>query len=150
MNSVNKKNKKLLLFLLLLLFFLLQTNIGYAGIKDVDPSIINVHAAVMLPGQTKTYTAESDYFPDIMIIPVAVYGNGTLKITVTKTDTIGEVIAVMQNGYGHPPSGYVIGITPCSLPLSLRCWDYGSAIVLSSLLFTLDPGPYKYTVTLSY
>jgi hypothetical protein len=150
MNSVNKKNKKLLLLLLLLLFFLLHTNMVYAGIEDVDSSIINVHAAVMLSGQTKTFTAESDYFPDIMIIPVYVSGDGTLRVTVTKTDTIGEVIAVMQNGYGHPPSGYVIGITPCSLPLSFRCWEYGSAIVFSSLLFTLEPGPYKYTVTLSY
>jgi hypothetical protein len=148
MNSANKKNKKLLL--LLLLFFLLHTNMVYAGIKDVDPSIINVHATIMLPGQSKTYTAESDYFPDIMIIPVAVYGNGTLHITVTKTDTIGEVIAVMQYGNGHPPSGYIIGITPCSIPLDSRCWDYGSTIIFSSLLFTLDPGPYKYTLSLSY
>ncbi len=112
---------------------------------------VNSGLAVMTPGQTRTFTSESDTLLNAMIIPVVVWGAGTLNITVSKTDSTGEIIGVIYQSSGYPDSGYNVGITPLSLSLSTRFWwDYGTALITSAMLFPVGDGPHKYSVRLSY
>jgi hypothetical protein len=111
---------------------------------------INFAIAIMGTGQSKTYTVNSDFFPAMMIIPVYLSGSSTFRVSMSKTDTTGEIIGFLERGYGHPPNSHKIGITPCTIGVESRFWDYGTAVVYSSILFSFEQGPHRYTVTLSY
>jgi hypothetical protein len=122
---------------------------------DVETELetqVGFGAAIMTLGQVRTFTVESDTLTNTMIIPVAVWGGtGSLNVRVTKTDTTGEVIAVMQYGVGgHPSFNYITGITPRTIELSTRIWGYGTTTIYSAILFSLEEGPYEYTVRLAY
>lgn len=158
MATIPRQNKTAFLFLIIL-FVMSFFKIGYAGEVEQDESLhalVNFGIAYMIPGQTKTFTAESDTLSgSMMIIPVLMMGNYTfaqnvLNISIAKS-SVGEVIAVMQNGNGYPDSSYNIGVTPRSLSLEINFWnESGATIVYSALLFSMEEGPYTYTVTLSY
>lgn len=148
--SIKQKKGLFVMGVCLAFLFLISINRSIASERD-SLSADQVNLAVIWPGQTKTFTAESDTLYNIMIIPVIVVGPGTLNISVSKTDSVGELIGVMQTGNGHPASGYNVGITPRSLTLSSRFWwEYGMAVITSALLFTTEDGPHRYNVTLSY
>jgi len=142
----------------LLLMCIITPGIAFA-LEDEAVNIGPITTAVALIrlGQTKTYTVESDFYPDVMLIAVFVNQSGTLAISVTKTDTSGELIGVMQYGaYSSVPNSSAVkyaakaSITPCTVTISGKFWEYGSGVVLSGVLATIEPGPYKYTITLSY
>ena len=84
----------------------------------------------MVPGQTKTYTVESELYPAIMIIPVVIYGTGNFAVTVSsKTDTSGELFGVMQvGGYSTiqigTQYGANVGVTPSTIRLAARFYDF--------------------------
>jgi len=151
MNTQYKILAKRLTIAILLLLCLITPNIVQAIEKEqVLTNPINFAVAIMGNGQSKTYTVESDFFPAMMIIPVYLSGSGTLRVSMSKTDTAGEFIGFIERGYGHPPNSHILGITPCTIGVESRFWDYGTAVVYSSILFSLEQGPHKYTVTLSY
>ena len=62
----------------------------------------------------------------------------------------GEIIGVILNGSGSPSNSHNVGVTPRSISVSSRFWDWGTAMVYSALLFSLEEGPFTYTVRLSY
>ncbi len=138
------------LFFALTLFLIWSVNYTVSAQEDGFDNLSNFRFAIMAPDQSRSFTAESNGMFDLMFIHVIVLGQGTLRISVSKTDTIGEVIAVMQKGEGYPDSGCNVGITPRTLTLSSRFWwDYGTTVVASGL-FSMEEGPHKYTVRLSY
>jgi hypothetical protein len=152
MNIIHQKKKARFYFLFLLLILFL-TNPGYGNAFENEGAVntqVSFGLAIMIPGTTRTFTVESETLFNTMIIPVIAWDSSTLSITVSKTDSTGEVIAVMQSGYGHPSSGYNIGVTPRSLDLSVRIWDYATLTIYTALLFSLEEGPFTYSVSLSY
>ncbi len=144
--------------LLIALAFVAIPGIGWAMEEQyVSIGPINSAFAVMLKGQTKTYTVTSDFFPDMMIVGLIVNGSGNLSISVTKTDTSGELVGVMQRGAlstvtDQEPQRFAraIGITPCTLSINGRFYEYGYGIIISSLLASFEQGPHSYTLTLSF
>lgn len=71
----------------------------------------------------------------------------TLLLLILKS---GEIILVMQKGYGHPDFEHKIGITPCPVLIHSRFWDYGTVFVFTSIQSTLKVGSYTCLVTLPY
>jgi hypothetical protein len=153
-------NTKLVMYILpiLLLTLLVLPGEGFSlEVENVSIGPINSAFAIMLKGQTKTYTVTSDFFPDIMIVGLVVNGNGNLSVSVTKTDTNGELIGVMQRGAFSTVTdqesqrfAHAVGITPCTISVSGRFYEYGYGIIISSLLASLEEGPHTYTLTISF
>ena len=156
-----KKTLRLIISMLLLWVFL--PGVGWS-LEEQQLSVgpINTAFAVMLKGQTKTYTVTSDFFPDLMIVGLAVYGNwgfgsGILRVSVTKTDTSGEVIGVLQVGAYSSVTDeeavkyqYRRGITPCTIAVAGRFYGgYGYGVIVSGLVTSLEEGPHSYTLTIS-
>ena len=145
---------QIVISMLLLCVFLPQT--GWSmEIEQISLGPISSAFAIMAKGQTKTYTVTSDFFPDAMIIGIVVYGGGNMLVSVSKTDTSGELLGVMQIGaYTSVPDeesqkyGYMVGIAPCSPSVVGRFFDYGYGLIISGLLASLEEGPHTYTLTI--
>lgn len=151
MNTQYKSPAKRMAFTILLLLSLITPGIVQAiEEQQVLTGPINFAVAIMGTSQSKTYTVNSDFFPAMMIIPVYLSGSSTFRVSMSKTDTMGEFIGFIERGYGHPPNNHMLGVTPCTIAIESRFWDYGTAVVYSSILFSFEPGPHRYTVTLSY
>jgi hypothetical protein len=153
------KIKIVLLFLpILLLVCIIMPGTGQAAeAEQVSLGPINSTVLFMRNGQSRTFTVESDFFPDIMTIFLFVRGSGTASISVTKTDTTGELIGVMQvGGFKSVPNSEsqkfdrTVGITPCNLSISGRFYTYGLGVIMSGIIASVEPGPHKYTLTISY
>ena len=138
---------------LLLLCIITPGIVWSAEVEQVSAGPITAAFAVMVPGQTKTYTVDSELYPAIMIIPVVIYGTGNLIVTVSKTDTSGELFGVMQVG-GYSPLqigtqyGANVGVTPKTLRVAARFYDSAFIFVMSGLLASVEEGPHRYSITL--
>ena len=144
--------------ILLLCVFLPETGWSIEA-EQISLGPINSAFAIMAKGQSKTYTVTSDFYPDLMIVGLVVYGGGNMRVYVNKTDTSGELIGVMQIGaYSSVPDeesqkyAYKVGITPCSFPYAPtvvgRFFDYGYGLIISGLLASVEEGPHTYTLTI--
>ena len=150
------KTLQMVLSMLLLCVFLPQT--GWSmEVEQVSLGPINSAFAIMAKGQTKTYTVTSEFFPDLMIIGIVVYGGGNMVVGVSKTDTSGELIGVLQIGayssvYEQESQKYASkkGITPCTIQIVGRFFDYGYGVIISGLLASFEEGPHSYKLTISY
>ena len=133
------------------IFFLWFLCINGTALASGEGGLLsNFKLAVLAPGQSKTFTSESEGMFGFMIIEVIVLQPGTLSISVSKTDSTGDIIGVIQKGDGHPDMEYNVGITPRTLTLSSRFWwDYGRVVVIS-FLFSIEDTLHKYSVRLSY
>jgi hypothetical protein len=129
-----------------------------AEIVEVTPGPVTGDVAIMLPGQSKSYTIESELYPALAIIPVVIFGSGgagnQLSITMSKTDTSGELFGVMQvGGYNtlvaQTKYGATVGVTPRSISLAARSYDIGFIVVVSGLLVSTEEGPHRYSISLS-
>ena len=138
----------------LLLMCIITPGIAWsAEVEQVTPGPIAVEFAVMVPGQSKSYTVETELYPAIMIIPVVIYGTGNFAVTVSKTDTSGELFGVMQvGGYSTiqigTQYGANVGVTPKTLRLAARFYDSAFIVVMSGLLASVEEGPHRYSLTL--
>lgn len=150
---IRKKSKAGFILSSIFIFCLGFTAAGNAWAAGADGGYTaqaSAGLAVMLPKQSKSFTAESDTLFDAMIIPVLLWGNGTLNVTVSKTDSSGEMIGVILKSNGATEMDYNTGITPRSITVSSRFWGWGYAVVYSALLFSQEEGPYSYSVSLSF
>jgi hypothetical protein len=139
---------------LLLMCIITPGIVWSAEVEQVSVGPITAALAVMVPGQTKTYTVESELYPAVMIVPVVIYGTGNFAVTVTKTDTSGELFGVMQvGGYSTiqigTQYGAAVGVTPITIRLAARFYDSAFIVVMSGLLATIEEGPYRYSITLN-
>ena len=140
---------------LLLMCIITPGIVWSAEVEQVSAGPFSAAFAVMWSGQSKTYTVDSELYPAIMIIPVVIYGPSmNLNITVSKTDTSGEVFGVMQVGGYNPlvaqtKYGSAVGVTPRTITLATRCYDIGFIVVMSGLLVSTEEGPHRYSISLS-
>jgi hypothetical protein len=160
MKKIYKLKTVLLFVSMLLLASMSIPGTGWSAETEADQvSLGPVNASVLFirAGQSKTYTVESDFFPDIMTIFLFVDQSGTASITLTKTDTSGELIGLMQvGGYQSVENSFsqkydaTVGYTPCTLTVRARFWNYGFGVIMSGLITSIEPGPHKYTLSISY
>jgi len=157
MKSIYKIKSVQLVLSMLLLSVLLPGVCWAIEAEQVSLGPINTAFAVMLKGQEKSYTVTSKFYPDLMIVGLVVYGSGNMVVTVTKTDTSGELIGVLQIGayssvYEQESQKYASkkGITPCTIQIVGRFFDYGYGVIISGLLASFEEGPHSYKLTISY
>jgi hypothetical protein len=138
---------------LLLMCIITPGIVWSAEIEQVTPGPIAFEFAVMVPGQSKSYTIETELYPALAIIPVVIYGTGNFAVTVSKTDTSGELFGVMQvGGYSTAQIGTQyganVGVTPKTLRVAARFYDSAFIFVMSGLLVSVEEGPHRYSITL--
>ena len=140
----NKKAKSIILSALLLMCFMTP------GLVRAQDGPINVGLAVMLPNQSKSFVASSAILPDVMLIPVYLYGTGVLNISISESSPETNLFVLLERGTGYPNFKYRIGTSPRTMAISLNVWDEAFILIAGAILFSPEPGPYRFTVSLSF
>ena len=153
MKLLNRKKAVFYFIGFIFLYSLIYSeNLSAMDKEEVYAPLANFEFAVMIQGRKFTFTAESEDLYNVMMIPVIVIGNGerqVLTVTVSKTDSSGEVIAVMQYGTGAPVLSSNVGITPRSATIKPIFYWSGAAVICSAMLFSHEEGPFRYNVSIS-
>jgi hypothetical protein len=140
----NKKAKGIVLCALLLLCFMTP------GLVRAQDGPINVGLAIMLPGQSKSFVASSDMLPDVMLIPVYLYGTGVLNISISESSPETNLFVLLERGTGYPNFKYRVGTSPRTMSISLNIYDEAFILIAGAILYSPEAGPYQFTVSLNF
>jgi hypothetical protein len=140
----NKKAKSIILSALLLMCFMTP------GLVRAQDGPINAGIAVMLPGQSKSFVASSDVLPDIMLIPVYLYGTGVLNISISESSPETNLFVLLERGTGYPNFKYRVGTSPRTMSISLNIYDEAFILIAGAILYSPEAGPYQFTVSLNF
>jgi hypothetical protein len=140
----NKKAKSIILSALLLMCFITP------GLVRAQDGPINVGLAVMLPNQSKSFVASSAMLPDIMLIPVYLYGTGVLNISISESSPETNLFVLLERGTGYPNFKYRVGTSPRTMSISLNIYDEAFILIAGAILYSPEAGPYQFTVNLSF
>jgi len=140
----NKKAKSIILSALLLMCFMTP------GLVRAQDGPINVGLAIMLPGQSKSFVASSDILPDVMLIPVYLYGTGVLNISISESSPETNLFVLLERGTGYPNFKYRVGTSPRTMSISLNIYDEAFILIAGAILYSPEAGPYQFTVNLSF
>ena len=120
------------------------------GLVAAQDGPINVGLAIMLPGQSKSFVASSDILPDVMLIPVYLYGTGILNISISESSPETNLFVLLQRGTGYPNFTYRFGTSPRTMSVNLNIYDQAWILIAGAILYSPTPGSYSYTVNLSF
>lgn len=155
MKTVHRKT--IAFFIVAVLFTFSLIDPGFAGALEAQgdyDSQATFEYAVMTKGRSFTFTAESDTLPNAIIIPLFVIGDenqGSLRVTISKSDSVGDVIALMQYGSGSPAFSSNMGVTPRSITIDPIFYWTGWTVIYAAMLFSPEEsGPYRYNVTVRF
>ena len=140
----NKKAKSIILSALLLMCFMTP------GLVRAQDGPINVGLAVMLPNQSKSFVASSDILPDVMLIPVYLYGTGVLNISISESSPETNLFVLLERGTGYPNFKYRVGTSPRTMSISLNIYDEAFILIAGAILYSPEAGPYQFTVSLNF
>jgi len=140
----NKKAKSIILSALLLMCFMTP------GLVRAQDGPINVGLAIMLPNQSKSFVASSGILPDIMLIPVYLYGTGVLSITISESSPETNLFVLLERGTGYPNFKYRVGTSPRTMSISLNIYDEAFILIAGAILYSPEAGPYQFTVSLNF
>ena len=140
----NRKAKGVVLCALLLLCFMTP------GLVRAQDGPINVGLAIMLPGQSKSFVASSDMLPDVMLIPVYLYGTGVLNISISESSPETNLFVLLERGTGYPNFKYRVGTSPRTMSISLNIYDEAFILIAGAILYSPEAGPYQFTVSLNF
>ena len=140
----NKKAKSIIISALLLLCFMTP------GLVRAQDGPINVGLAIMLPNQSKSFVASSGILPDIMLIPVYLYGTGVLSITISESSPETNLFVLLERGTGYPNFKYRVGTSPRTMSISLNIYDEAFILIAGAILYSPEAGPYQFTVSLNF
>jgi hypothetical protein len=140
----NKKAKSIILSALLLMCFMTP------GLVRAQDGPINVGLAIMLPGQSKSFVASSDILPDVMLIPVYLYGTGVLNISISESSPETNLFVLLERGTGYPNFKYRVGTSPRTMSISLNIYDEAFILIAGAILYSPEAGPYQFTVSLNF
>ena len=140
----NKKAKGIVLCALLLLCFMTP------GLVRAQDGPINVGLAIMLPGQSKSFVASSDMLPDVMLIPVYLYGTGVLNISISESSPETNLFVLLERGTGYPNFKYRVGTSPRTMSMNLNIYDEAFILIAGAILYSPEAGPYQFTVSLNF
>lgn len=135
----------------------------YAGVGNViafeteGPSAligpkVDTDLIILQNKQSKTVTTELGFPFDFQIIPIVVIGKGTLSVSLSRTNTAGEIIYLYFKGFDDFEQASNIGLTPVTLRVSSTSGLYENnvGVLITGILFSLEDPPYEYSVSLSY
>ena len=120
------------------------------GLVAAQDGPINVGLAIMLPGKSKSFVASSDILPDVMLIPVYLYGTGILNISISESSPETNLFVLLQRGTGYPNFTYRFGTSPRTMSTSLNIYDQAWILIVGSILYSPTAGPYQFTVSLNF
>ena len=140
----NKKAKSIILSALLLMCFMTP------GLVRAQDGPINVGLAVMLPNQSKSFVASSDILPDVMLIPVYLYGTGVLNISISESSPETNLFVLLERGTGYPNFKYRVGTSPRTMSINLNIYDEAFILIAGAILYSPEAGPYQFTVSLNF
>ena len=148
------KKKLVLTVLLAGMFgaFLSVSNSFAGGLGALEPKV-DIDTVVLLDGQSSSVTADLSGPFDFEIVPVTLIGNGSFSANLSRTNTQGEIVYIMLQGFGVPSFDINFGITPLSLRVTSEISeddDYAFGVVIHGILFSGEEAPYEYSVSLSY
>ena len=132
--------------------FLCGSSAFAGGLGALEPKI-DIDTVVLLNGQSSSVTADLTGPFDFEIVPVTLIGNGSFSANLSRTNTTGEIVFVMLQGFGVPSFDLNFGITPVSIRASSTISeedDYAFGVVIHGILFSGEEAPYEYSVSLSY
>ena len=117
----------------------------------IEPTV-DLDLVVIRTNQSKTVAADLRFPLDFQLIPVALIGKGALRVTLSKTDTHGELVYIYLLGFDTPHTDFNVGVTPVSLTVSSTngLLDYNIGLVITGVLFSLEEPPYDYNVSFSF
>jgi hypothetical protein len=132
--------------------FLCGSSAFAAGLGALEPKV-DIDTVVLLSNQSTTVTADLTGPFDFEIVPVTLIGSGAFSASMSRTNTQGEIVYVMIQGFGVPSFDVNFGITPVSVRASSIISeedDYAFGVVIHGILFSNEEAPYEYNVSLSY
>jgi len=117
----------------------------------LEPTV-DLDFLVLQDDQSATVTADLSFPLDFQLIPVFLIGKGSLSVSLSKTDTVGEIIYLYIRGLDTPKTDFNIGITPIRLNVSSTSGlpENALGLVITGILFSREDPPYEYTVSFSY
>jgi hypothetical protein len=116
--------------------------------------VIDFDYALLLEGQSTTVTADLPsliaFNVTAVILITSSSAGSRLTMNMVKSDNPDEVIAMVQVGSGSPSFDVTVGVTRALLELDTLVRDFGVILIISSVLSSPLPGPYEYSLLLSY
>ena len=127
----------------------------YIAGEIIQGNSVDFDFVVLAKSSSTTVTADIAFPLAFEFIPVLVVGDGTgaFSSSVARTNTTGEIIYLYQRFPGAGVAAINIGITPVTIRVSSAVtlgpgWAFG--YVITGILFSPEPPPYEYTVSLSF
>jgi len=148
--------------LIALLLFPVCSSIGFAAGDDdlskIETSNVDFDFVVLLKNQSTSVSAGLDTSVSLQVIPVTLLGSGSgsgnFSASMSRTNTVGELVFIYQFFPGVPAAAFNIGITPVSIRVSsaIPNLEDGAVFgfVFTGILFSLEEPPYGYNVSLSF
>ncbi len=127
---------------------------AFEDVSLIEPAV-DMDMVVIRNNQSVTVTADLSGPLDFQLIPVIVLGKGTLRVTMSRTNTHGELVYLYLYGFddflGLKIDGNM-GITPVSLTVSSinGLLDYNIGFVISGILVSAEEPPFEYNVSFSF
>ena len=113
----------------------------------VDMDLVSIHNS-----QSKTVTVDLSFPLDFAVTPVRVGGEGTLRVSMSRTNTYGELVYLYIRGFDDPKTDFNCGVTPISMTVSSTngLYDYNLGWIISGILYSTEEPPYAYNLSLSF
>jgi hypothetical protein len=153
--------------LVMLLLLPVCSSISFAGgrhnLAPIEPAAaVDFDFVVLAQSSSTSVTANLSFPLAFQVIPILVVGegSGTFGASLSRTNTMGELIYLYQKFPGVPGStwpgnaaDFNIGVTPITLRTSSTVtlgpgWAIG--YVITGILFSTETPDYIYTVSLSF
>jgi len=146
------------LVLMVLLAGVLGTFMGvsgaFAGGRAALEPKLDIDTVVLQSGQSKSVTADLSAPLDFEIVPVTLIGgDNNFTVSMSRTNTEGEVAFVWIQGFGTPTFDVNFGVTPITLRVSSEISDHvdhAFGLVIHGILLSSEEPPYEYSVSLGY
>ncbi len=113
----------------------------------VDMDLVVIHN-----NQSKTVTVDLSSPLDFAVTPVLVVGKGTLRVSMSRTNTNGELVYLYIRGFDDPKTDFNCGVTPLSMTVSSTngMYDYNLGWVISGTFYSTEEPPYAYNLSFSF
>ena len=148
--------KKVISGVFVVLFFIAGVVAPVCAFDADDMGIVEPTADMDLVciqnSQSKTVTVDLAFPLDFAVTPVLVIGKGPLRVSMSRTNTTGELVYLYLKGFDDPPTDFNCGITPLSLSVSSTngLYEYRLGMVISGILYSTEPRPYEYKLSFSF
>ena len=149
------KKTFLVFYLLLCSVFICACSVFALEVEGVDliEPAVDLDLVMLHNNQSTSVTADLSFQFDFELVPVVLIGNGNFSMSLSKTDSKGEIAYIAFYGFGVPTVGINAGLTPVTLRLNSKISDVDSwavGLIMHGILFSPEDPPYEYKISLSF